>query len=139
MNYKETIIQNIKDCGQSLIDNAENIVGDYKYARGFMINCFVDVVNEAPYISVDVDFYPEHFIERLNTNNKDKDYNKEWKKMKLTDYLKEQLKYSEFRKEYEAFKSFILPTKTKFTLANSESDNQEALSDKIDMPELKDM
>ena len=77
MNYKETIIQNIKDCGQSLIDNAENIVCDYKYARGFMINCFVDVVNEAPYISVDVDFYPEHFIERLNTNNKDKDYNKE--------------------------------------------------------------
>lgn len=77
MNYKETIIQNIKDCGQSLIDNAENIVGDYKYARGFMINCFVDGTNEAPYISVDVDFYPEHFIERLNINNKVEDYNKE--------------------------------------------------------------
>ena len=59
--------------------------------------------------------------------------------MKLTDYLKEQLKKPEFRKEYEAFKSLILPTKTKFTLANSELDNQEALSDKIDMPELKDM
>ena len=37
MNYKETIIQNIKDCGQSLIDNAENIVGDYKYARGLWL------------------------------------------------------------------------------------------------------
>ena len=56
MGYKEQIIQNIKDCGQSLIDNAENIVGDYKYARGFMINCFVDVSDEAPYISVDVEF-----------------------------------------------------------------------------------
>lgn len=77
MNYKETIIQNIKDCGQSLIDNAENIVGDYKYARGFMINCFVDGINEAPHISVGVDFCPEHFIERLNTNNKVEDYNKE--------------------------------------------------------------
>lgn len=71
MDYKEQIIQNIKDCGQSLIDNAETIVGDYKYTRGFMINCFVDATNEAPYISVDVDFYPERFIERLNTNNKE--------------------------------------------------------------------
>ena len=71
MDYKEQIIQNIKDCGQSLIDNAENIVGDYKYTRGFMINCFVDATDEVPYISVDVDFYPERFIDRLNTNNKE--------------------------------------------------------------------
>ena len=34
MDYKEKIIQNIEDCGQSLIDNAETIVGDYKYAKG---------------------------------------------------------------------------------------------------------
>ena len=71
MDYKKQIIQNIKDCGQSLIDNAETIVGDYKYANGFMINCFVDGINEAPYISVGVDFCPEHFIERLNTNDKE--------------------------------------------------------------------
>ena len=71
MDYKEKIIQNIKDCGQSLIDNAENIVGDYKYARGFTINCFVDVIDEAPYISVVIDFCPEHFIDRLNINNKE--------------------------------------------------------------------
>ncbi len=54
--------------------------------------------------------------------------------MKLEDYLKEQLKNPEFRKEYETFKSLISPM-----LTNSELDNQEALSDKIDMPELKDM
>ena len=71
MDYKETIIQNIKDCGQSLIDNAETIVGDYKYARGFTITCYADERDEAPHISVDVDFYPEHFIDRLNTNNKE--------------------------------------------------------------------
>lgn len=71
MDYKETIIQNIKDCGQSLIDNAENIVGDYKYINGFMISCSVDKINETPYISVNVDFCPEHFIDRLNTNNKE--------------------------------------------------------------------
>lgn len=64
MNRHEEIIQNIKDCGQSLIDNAENIVGDYKYARGFTITCYVDEKNEVPYISVDVSFVPEKLIER---------------------------------------------------------------------------
>lgn len=64
MSWKEEIIQNIKDCGQSLIDNAENIVSDYKYARGFTITCYVDERNEAPYISVDTTFYPEKLIER---------------------------------------------------------------------------
>ena len=54
--------------------------------------------------------------------------------MRLEDYLKEQLKNPEFRKEYETFKSLISPM-----LTNSESDNQEALFDKIDIPELKDM
>ena len=63
-NWKEEIIQNIKDCGQSLIDNAEKIVSDYKYAKGFTITCYVDERNEAPYISVDVSFIPENTIER---------------------------------------------------------------------------
>ena len=61
---KERIIQNIKDCGQSLMDNAENIVSGYKYARGFTITCYVDEKDEAPYINIDTDFYPEKFIER---------------------------------------------------------------------------
>lgn len=64
-NWKEEIIQNIKDCGQSLIDNAENIVSDYKYTRGFTITCYVGERDEAPYISVDTSFYPEKLIERL--------------------------------------------------------------------------
>ena len=61
---KERIIQNIKDCGQSLMDNAENIVSGYKYVRGFIITCYVDEKGEAPYINIDTDFYPEKFIER---------------------------------------------------------------------------
>ena len=65
-NWREEIIRNIKDCGQSLIDNAENIVSDYKYARGFTITCYVDERNEAPYISVDTTFYTENFVKRLN-------------------------------------------------------------------------
>lgn len=65
MGYKKEVIQNIKDCGQSLIDNAENIVSDYKFAKDFTITCYVSNKGEAPYISVDVDFYPEKFIERV--------------------------------------------------------------------------
>ena len=53
--------------------------------------------------------------------------------MKLTDYLKEQLKNPEFRKEYETFKSLISPM-----LTNSKSDDGEALFDEIDIPKLKD-
>ena len=47
--------------------------------------------------------------------------------MKLTDYLKEQFKKPEFRKEYERYKFFTPPIKTKFTLASNESGDWEAL------------
>lgn len=65
MNRREEIIQNIKDVGQSLIDNAENIVNDYKYARDLTITCYVTDREEPPYISVDTSFVPEKFVERL--------------------------------------------------------------------------
>ena len=64
-NWKEEVIQNIKDCGQSLIDNAENIVSDYKYVREFVITCYVYEKDEPAYISVDTSFYPEDQVERL--------------------------------------------------------------------------
>ena len=63
-SWKEEIIQNIKDCGQSLIDNAEKIVSDYKFARNFTITCYVNERDRTPYICVDTEFYPEKFIER---------------------------------------------------------------------------
>jgi hypothetical protein len=65
-DWKEELIQNIKDCGQSLIDNAEKIVNDYKFTRDIVITCYVSVRDEAPYISVDSSFVPEKFIERHN-------------------------------------------------------------------------
>lgn len=61
---REQIIQNIKDCGQSLIDNAENMVGDYKFFRDITITCYANESNEPPYISIDTSFVPESFIER---------------------------------------------------------------------------
>ena len=62
---REEIIQNIKACGQSLIDNAEKIAADYKFFRDITITCYVNERNEAPYISVDTSFVPENFIYRF--------------------------------------------------------------------------
>ena len=62
---REEIIQNIKDIGQSLIDNAEKMIGDYKYFRDITITCYANESNEAPYINIDTSFIPENFIERM--------------------------------------------------------------------------
>ena len=59
---REKRIQQIKDCGQSIIDNAERIYGDYKYSRGLEIVVRLDV-NEVPTITVLREFLPERFIE----------------------------------------------------------------------------
>ena len=67
----ETIIQNIKDCGQLLIDNAEKIVRDYKYRQGLVITCYVDEYDRAPYISVQEEFIPENLIKRFEDGTYD--------------------------------------------------------------------
>ena len=55
MDYKEKIIQKIKDCGQSYIDNAENI---RIFKKEYNIKwCSVDEINDAPQINVDINFY----------------------------------------------------------------------------------
>ena len=61
---KERFIQNIKDCGQSIIDNAEKIAGDYKYQAEVVITCCPSHKNEPPHIVVETQFYPEKIIER---------------------------------------------------------------------------
>ena len=66
-DWKKEVIQNIKDCGQSLIENAEKIVSDYKYASNFTITCYVSEKDKVPYISVNTELYPEKFIERFNS------------------------------------------------------------------------
>lgn len=67
MTYtNEEVIQNIKDCGQSLIDNAEKIAADYKYRlHGLTITCHVNEEEASPYIEVHTEFIPEDFVERL--------------------------------------------------------------------------
>lgn len=66
---EETIIQNIKDCGQSLIDNAEKILNDYKYRQGLVITCYVDEDDRAPYISIEEEFVPENIVKRFEEGN----------------------------------------------------------------------
>ena len=67
----ETIIQNIKDVGQALIENAEKIVNDYKYRERIYITCYVDEYESAPYISVNVDFVPENTVKRFENGTYD--------------------------------------------------------------------
>ena len=57
-------VKNIKDIGQSLIDNAETMV-DYKYLKDIVITCYVFDNGESPYIEVNTDFYPENVIKRF--------------------------------------------------------------------------
>ena len=66
---REDFVQHIKDCGQSLIDNAENIYNNYKYPNGLTIICYIteyDGNRDIPKITIEQNFYPEKFIERYS-------------------------------------------------------------------------
>ena len=60
----EEIIQNIKDCGQALIDNAEKIAADYTYLTDITITCYVTDPERAAYINVDTEFIPDNWVKR---------------------------------------------------------------------------
>lgn len=62
---KEEIIQNIKDIGQSLIDNAEKIANNYKYLADLTITCYPGARDEYPRIVVETEFVPEKIVERF--------------------------------------------------------------------------
>lgn len=61
----DTIIQNIKDCGQSLIDNAEKIANDFKYHTNLTITCHPFGSDECPHIVVETEFLPENVVKRF--------------------------------------------------------------------------
>lgn len=63
---QEEVVQNIKDCGHALIDNAESIAGDYKFrCHGIVITCHVNEEDRDPYIDVYTEFVPENFVKRV--------------------------------------------------------------------------
>ena len=61
---KERIIQNIKDVGQALIDDAENIVNRCNYIKNIQITCYVSDISETSYFNVDIDYYSKDTINR---------------------------------------------------------------------------
>lgn len=64
INTNEELIKRVKELGQSLIDNAENIVGDEKYLKGLTITCYPCFCDEPPYYNIDREVIPEGFIDR---------------------------------------------------------------------------
>lgn len=62
---KHDIIQNIKDCGQSLIENAEKIARNLPtYTRDLSLTCYPAEKDQPIYINVSYDFVPEDFIKK---------------------------------------------------------------------------
>lgn len=64
---KEEIIQRIKDCGQELINHAEDIANNYEYPTDLTINCYINWCDdiETPRINIETELIPERFIKRL--------------------------------------------------------------------------
>lgn len=63
IKYNE-IVQQIKECGESLIGNAEIIAGGYKFQTGNLEINIVLNVEEAPLVKVNQKFIPIDFINR---------------------------------------------------------------------------
>lgn len=69
---REEMLQQIKDCGESIIKNAERILGDEKY---FLNTTVMFTINRdrniLPKINVRRDFIPEQQIDRIVNENKE--------------------------------------------------------------------
>lgn len=65
---KEEMIQRVKDCGQEIVENADNIVNDFKYGTDLTITCYLSWNEDGttPKISIDTELIPEKFIKRLS-------------------------------------------------------------------------
>ena len=61
----EQIVESIKQCGQSIIDNAASIAGDYRCQKYLNIDITIPVTpeGELPELRVTTEFYPEKWIE----------------------------------------------------------------------------
>ena len=64
MDNKE-MIQQIRDCGQSIIDKAESIYGHYTFDCGQLIIQITIDKNAIPVIEARKQFIPEEFFKRI--------------------------------------------------------------------------
>ena len=61
---REKLIRKVKAIGQSLIDNAESIVGTEKYPTSLTISCYpCPFDDEVPDIRISKSFAPETWVE----------------------------------------------------------------------------
>ena len=62
---RERLIQEVKDCGQDLIDRAEEFVGSTEVMTDFDIILNFSVTGEsAPFITLNKGYYPKPTLER---------------------------------------------------------------------------
>ena len=61
----EQLIEKVKNCGQSIIDNAESIVGDVKYQTDIDIMINIPMSGELPEITSTSRWIPEKEAESL--------------------------------------------------------------------------
>lgn len=63
-DHREKLIRKVKAIGQSLIDNAESIVGTEKYLSSLIISCYpCPLDDEVPDIRISKSFAPETWVE----------------------------------------------------------------------------
>ena len=60
---KDELIHQIRYIGESLIKNADSIVGNEKYILGISISANVSIKDHVPYIHVEKDFLPELYLD----------------------------------------------------------------------------
>ena len=61
---KEELARRIREIGESLIKNAESIVGTEEYIKSIHIFADVTATDRDPVINIDKEFCPERFVER---------------------------------------------------------------------------
>lgn len=69
MNARDEWIRQIREAGESLIKNAESIVGTERYLMGLDVTVDINANEEVPEITVKRRFLPDKYIERVKDVN----------------------------------------------------------------------
>ena len=62
MNINEKLINEVKLCGTSIIENAEKIVNDFDFQTDLVISIRISMSGEVPIIKVVSEYIPEMYI-----------------------------------------------------------------------------
>lgn len=64
MSKEETVLR-IKEAAQSIINNAESIVGDEKTRTNISITIDVNNIDQLPVVNINKELIPEGFLNRI--------------------------------------------------------------------------